>query len=243
MGAELDPETAATKDPNQDQDVELIYYHRLSKLVADVRQEIYTAYIINKTKTKNKNKTTNDVDDDDNDDDDTRVLIFESPEDVPVVIVELGSWAASIGTKAAIKIAGSASATNDEATNYEQFFPGPIIAAQRKYVAEHPTNSMLVHTGGHKNPTHQLSQYYHYDAASILIIGDRIAKALSTLTSIQYEQQQEQLRSNRTKQQQQHPPKASSLSTITTGQQQATTFTKPTTQSNDRERDSTPMGI
>jgi hypothetical protein len=236
---ELDPESAATKDPNPDDadpDVESIYYHRLSKLVADVRQEIYTAYVINKTKTKNKTINA-EVDDDENDDDDTRVLIFESPEDVPVVIVELGSWAASIGTKAAIKIAGAAASLNDEATNYDQFFPGPIIAAQRKYVAEHPTNSMLVHTGGHKNPSHQLSQYYHYDAASILIIGDRIAKALSTLTSIQYEKQQQQ------KQQEQYPPKASSLSTITTGQQQATTFTKPTTQSNDKERDSTPMGI
>merc|ERR1711865_968099 len=98
-----------------------------------------------------------------------------------------------------------------------------------------------------KNPTHQLSQYYHYDAASILIIGDRIAKALSTLTSIQYEkqqqQQQEQLRSNGTKQQEQQQPKASSLSTITTGQQQTTTFTKPTIQSNDKEWDGTPMGI
>ena len=48
-----------------------------------------------------------------------------------------------------------------------------------------------MNTGANEDPTKQLSQFYHYDAATVLVIGDRIAEALATLSSSQYAKQEE----------------------------------------------------
>merc|ERR1712166_733761 len=137
------------------------YYEQLQILVSDVRDEIFMAYKNNQDKNNNEN----------------RVLQFDTPNDIPVVIIELGSAFAK-ATKAATD--------EDEAVK----FPGPIIAAQRKFVKK-DSNSVIVNTGANEDPTKQLSQFYHYDAATVLVIGDRIAEALATLSSSQYAKQEE----------------------------------------------------
>ncbi|OEU20207.1 hypothetical protein FRACYDRAFT_236278 [Fragilariopsis cylindrus CCMP1102] len=142
-------------------DTEDTYYEQLQLLVSDVRDEIFMAYKNNQDKNNNKN----------------RVLQFDTPNDIPVVIIELGSAFAK-ATKAATD--------EDEAVK----FPGPIIAAQRKFVKK-DSNSIIVNTGADEDPTKQLSQFYHYDAATVLVIGDRIAEALATLSSSQYAKQEE----------------------------------------------------
>jgi len=79
---------------------------------------------------------------------------FESPEDVPVVIVELGSWIWGIDKT--------------------------VIEAQRTFVKRTP-NTALVKTGSSDIDVQKMTAFYHFDAASLLIIGDRIATALATL--------------------------------------------------------------
>jgi len=137
------------------------YYEQLQILVSDVRDEIFMAYKNNQDKNDNEN----------------RVLQFDTPNDIPVVIIELGS---------AFAKATRAATDEDEAVK----FPGPIIAAQRKFVKK-DSNSIIVNTGADEDPTKQLSQFYHYDAATVLVIGDRIAEALATLSSSQYAKQEE----------------------------------------------------
>jgi len=80
---------------------------------------------------------------------------FESPADVPVIIVELGNWIY-------LDI--------DEA----------VINAQRAFV-KNTNNTALVNSGVNKNPEKRLSKFYHFNAASQLIIGDRVAKAMAKL--------------------------------------------------------------
>jgi hypothetical protein len=136
-----------------------MYYKRLQKLVSDVRGEIFMAYTNNQDKNNNSKM----------------ILKFEKPKDIPVVIIELGSCFAE------------AAAIITEEEGYE--FPGPIIAAQRKFV-NIDSNSIIVNTGANIDRTKQLSPFYHFDAPSMLVIGDRVAKALATLSSSQYDKQQ-----------------------------------------------------
>jgi len=79
---------------------------------------------------------------------------FLSAADVPVVICELGNWIYGIDTT--------------------------IIRAQRTFV-KNTANTALVNTGVNKNPKKRLSKFYHFDAASMMIIGDRVAKAVAKL--------------------------------------------------------------
>jgi len=80
---------------------------------------------------------------------------FKSPADVPVIIVELGNWIY---------------------LDIDQ----TVINAQRTFV-ENTENTVLVKSGVHKNPNKRLSKFYHFNAASQLIIGQRIAKAMAKL--------------------------------------------------------------
>ena len=79
---------------------------------------------------------------------------FAAPADIPVIIVELGRWVWGIGTE--------------------------IITAQREFVAS-DLNAVLIPTGGGDDPEQYLSNFYHYDNASILIIGRRIAKEMANI--------------------------------------------------------------
>jgi hypothetical protein len=45
-------------------------------------------------------------------------------------------------------------------------------------------NSILVNTGANDDPKKRLSKFYHYDAASQLVIGDRIAKVIRFMVVI-----------------------------------------------------------
>jgi len=101
------------------------YLENLTQFVSDVRSEIY--------------KTS---------------LSFGSPDDVPVVIVELGRWVYDINTT--------------------------VLEAQRTFVNNTP-NTMLVSTGSTDIDTEKLTKNLHFDAAAYLIIGDRIAKVLASL--------------------------------------------------------------
>jgi len=83
---------------------------------------------------------------------------FESPADVPVIIVELGNWI-YLGVD-----------KDDKA----------VINAQRAFV-KNTTNTALVNSGVNENPKKRLSRFYHFNAASQLIIGDRVAKAMAKL--------------------------------------------------------------
>eukprot|EP00551_Chaetoceros_affinis_P009589 CAMPEP_0203674432 /NCGR_PEP_ID=MMETSP0090-20130426/16167_1 /ASSEMBLY_ACC=CAM_ASM_001088 /TAXON_ID=426623 /ORGANISM="Chaetoceros affinis, Strain CCMP159" /LENGTH=473 /DNA_ID=CAMNT_0050540305 /DNA_START=66 /DNA_END=1487 /DNA_ORIENTATION=+ len=102
------------------------YFDNLTKFVADVRQEIYSA---------SNGK-------------------FSTPEDVPVVICELGNWIYGIDTA--------------------------VLDAQRAFV-ENDSNSILVPTGAGPDPFETMTAFYHYDAASMLVIGNRIASAMAKL--------------------------------------------------------------
>ena len=103
------------------------YFNYLNKFVADVRQEIYNVAPNNK---------------------------FASPNDIPVIIVELGRWIWTIGPE--------------------------VINAQRQFVQKDP-NAAIVRTGAGDNKKTQLTQFHHYDSASQLIIGKRIATAMAKL--------------------------------------------------------------
>jgi len=81
---------------------------------------------------------------------------FKSAIEVPVVIVELGPW---------------------------RYFPSTVrtvVEAQRSFVENTP-NTKLVNTGSSDDEKKQLSHFYHFDAASMLIIGSRIARAVADL--------------------------------------------------------------
>jgi len=101
------------------------YLDNLTTFVADVRNEIF------QSSTK-----------------------FQTPSDVPVVIIEMGVWIYGIDTA--------------------------VIDAQRTFV-ENTVNTVLVNTGANDNERKRLSDYYHYNAATQMIIGDRIARALAKL--------------------------------------------------------------
>jgi len=104
------------------------YLKDLEVFVADVRD------VIHKTSTK-----------------------FQSPEDVPVVIVELGNW-----------------------VSLEVDPSRVVIEAQRTFVENTP-NTALVNTGLDDDEYLRLSKFPQYDAAALLIIGSRIAKAVAQL--------------------------------------------------------------
>lgn len=104
----------------------LSYQEQLTQFVADVRQEMY----------------------------DMSGDKFESPADIPVIIVELGRWIWGLGSE--------------------------IIDAQRAFVAS-DSNAVLVPTGAGDNRDEKMTAFYHYDIASILIIGKRIADAMATI--------------------------------------------------------------
>jgi hypothetical protein len=80
---------------------------------------------------------------------------FVSPTDIPVIIVELGYWIYNMGLL-------------------------EVIEAQRTLVDNDP-NTAIVNTGASRRRREQLTGYYHYNAASQLIIGNRIAQAMATL--------------------------------------------------------------
>jgi len=79
---------------------------------------------------------------------------FKGPEDVPVVIVELGAWIQGIDMA--------------------------VIEAQRTFVERTPKTA-LVKTGSSDVESEKMTSFYHFDAASMLIIGDRIATAVASL--------------------------------------------------------------
>lgn len=99
------------------------YLDHLTEFVADVRNEIFV--------TSEK---------------------FQSAEDVPVVIVELGAWRR--GTI--------------------------VIEAQRTFV-KNTKNTKLVKTGADEDERQRMTGNYHFDSASMLIIGSRVAKAVAKL--------------------------------------------------------------
>jgi hypothetical protein len=103
------------------------YLGNLTSFVAEVRNEIYDVAPPSK---------------------------FISPEDIPVIIVELGRFIWKRG---------------DE-----------IISAQRAFVENDP-NAVLVNTGVSDKKREQLSGYIHYNVASQLIIGERIAIAMAQI--------------------------------------------------------------
>lgn len=74
--------------------------------------------------------------------------VFASPADIPIVIIGLGCWVATD----------------------LQPYGGVVMQAQRDFVAN---DGMAVLV-----PTDDLSCHFHYDEASQLIIGERVAKAL-----------------------------------------------------------------
>lgn len=82
---------------------------------------------------------------------------FASPSDIPVIIVEVGRWIWQSG--------------GDE---------NPIIKAQRNFNAT-DANARLVSSGAGDDPMVHMTQFYHLDLASHLIIGRRIAKAMADL--------------------------------------------------------------
>ena len=88
---------------------------------------------------------------------------FKKRADVPVVIFELGSW---IGNGVSAKKGGVS--------------PGPVILAQRQFV-QGDENAILVNTGTADNEYERLSSYYHFDAPSQLIIGQRMADQFQKL--------------------------------------------------------------
>lgn len=83
---------------------------------------------------------------------------FASVSDIPVVIVEMGYWIDGLGPKR---------------------FGQNVIDAQNSFVAN-DDNAILVKTGAGDDDMN-LSGFYHYDAASQLIIGRRIAKAMARI--------------------------------------------------------------
>jgi len=83
---------------------------------------------------------------------------FQSAIEVPVVIVELGMWIYGIDRT--------------------------VIEAQQEFVKS-TANTLLVSSGSHDDTTKMLSKFYHLDAASILIIGSRISKAVAALLNKQ----------------------------------------------------------
>lgn len=87
---------------------------------------------------------------------------WEKRSDVPVVIFELGPW---IG---------------NGVTEKRKEAPGSVILAQRQFV-ENDDNAILVNTGTHDNPQKRLSGFYHFDAPSQLIIGQRLADSFKDL--------------------------------------------------------------
>jgi len=107
------------------------YLDNLQTFVADVRTEIFDA-------SKNNGSTR-----------------FDSPSDIPVVIVELGCWIYCDGNTG-------------------------VTEAQRSFV-ESDKNAMLVETGGSDDDNEKMAKFYHYDSAALLIIGSRIAKILAKL--------------------------------------------------------------
>ncbi len=79
---------------------------------------------------------------------------FSSPADIPVIICGLGDWIYRKNTT--------------------------VIEAQIAFVENDP-NALLVNTGASSDNEKKMSKFYHYDAASQLIIGNRIAKAMAFL--------------------------------------------------------------
>jgi hypothetical protein len=93
---------------------------------------------------------------------DVRQEIFDSstnkfalPTDIPVIIVELGYWIYRMGHL-------------------------DVIEAQRTLVDNDP-NTAIVKTGASTRKRSHLTAHYHYNSASQLIIGNRIAHAMAKL--------------------------------------------------------------
>lgn len=108
----------------EDEDTSVYYQTNLTELVAVVRQEMFLASPGN----------------------------FASASDIPVVIVELGTWPKSCGTP-------------DRK---------PVIVNAQNAVVNNDPNAVLVKTD-------DLSVFYHYDCASLLVMGDRICQALEPM--------------------------------------------------------------
>lgn len=87
-----------------------------------------------------------------------RSIQFESASDIPVIIVEMGYW---------IDNFGGGEIGRD------------VINAQNAFVEEDPYAELVKSGAG--GVEENLSEFYHYDAASILIVGKRIAKTLAAL--------------------------------------------------------------
>jgi len=78
---------------------------------------------------------------------------FSSPSDIPVIIIELGYWIQGVDMA--------------------------VIEAQRAFVAN-DSKAELVNSGT-GTMDENLTAFYHYDAASQLIIGNRVALAMADL--------------------------------------------------------------
>ena len=83
---------------------------------------------------------------------------FESASDIPVIIVEMGYWIDNFGD-------------GEIGRN--------VINAQNTFVEEDPYAELVKSGAG--GLEENLSEFYHYDAASILIVGQRIANTLAAL--------------------------------------------------------------
>jgi len=82
-----------------------------------------------------------------------KTIYTSSPNEIPIVVVGIGSWRSN--------------------TIYGQL----VIKAQQEYCEDSSNNAIFI-------PTHEdLSPNYHHEAASMLILGDRVAQALSMLFS------------------------------------------------------------
>jgi hypothetical protein len=110
------------------------YLDNLTEFIGNVRQEIF----------------------------DSSTNKFASTTDIPVIIVELGNWAASVNST--------------------------VIEAQRAFV-ENDFNAVIVRTGAGYEDKEKLIKFYHYDAASQLIIGNRIAQAMAQILLYNEERQ------------------------------------------------------
>lgn len=93
-----------------------------------------------------------------------------SPRELPVIILEIGYWPGGGGN---LRRGNAASRKKENTAGDRKQFKNIIRTAQNKFV-ENDGNAAIV-------KTKDLGRFQHYDAASFLIAGDRIAMALAPL--------------------------------------------------------------
>ena len=122
-------------DPNDPSDDTFLYYEgNLTELIAEVRNQMY----------QHSPETS---------------AVWDSPEQIPVVIVEIGHWprfTPDVG--AHVQMAGDI-----------------VVAAQQAVAAADPCVDIVT--------TNDLCRFFHFDPPSQFIIGDRVAHAMAALTA------------------------------------------------------------